>query len=197
MAQPSTDPSAGRFQSPEVRRRQILDAAAELAVSEGLESTSIARVAEAAGIAKGSIYLQFGSRQELLAALQADLWRQMLALPQEIVSDDRLAWSARVSAAVEHWMRFEFEHHGLYHAVFHTIATDSGEPLEAARALLTELIRGGTEAGEFQTDGLDIDVVVEFLLNGYIGPCFHHTNADPAVDTVQQLFGRVLGVTAT
>ncbi len=30
------------------------------------------------------------------------------------------------------------------------------------------------EAGEFDLDGLDHDVVLEFLLHGYIGPCFDH-----------------------
>ncbi len=197
MARTTTTPPDGRFQSPEVRRRQILDAAAELAVSEGLESTSIARVAEAAGLAKGSIYLHFASRQDLLAGLQADLWQRMLATPNDIVSDDTLSWSTRLSAVVEHWMRFEFEHHGLYHSVFHTIATDSDEPLEAARSLLAELIHRGTDAGEFHTGGLDAGVVVEFLLNGYVGPCFHHTNADTAIDTVRQLFNRVLGITTS
>ena len=115
----------GRFQSPEVRRRQILDAAARLAVADGLENTSIAKVAESAGIAKGSIYLHYESRHDLLAGLQADLWRQMLERPAEIIADERLTWAAKLDAVVEHWMRFEFDRHDLYHAVFHTVATDS------------------------------------------------------------------------
>ena len=115
-----------------MRRRQILDAAALLAVDEGLENTSIAKVAEAAGLAKGSIYLQFDSRQDLLAGLQADLWARMLERPGEIVAGDDLTWAAKLDAVVEHWMRFEFDYHDLYHAVFHTVATDSDEPLEAA-----------------------------------------------------------------
>lgn len=117
----------------------------------------------------------------------------MLAAPREIVSDDSLSWTERVSAVVEHWMRFEFEHHGLYHAVFHTVATDSDEPLEATRSLLADLIQPGVDAGEFDTDGLGTGVVVDFLLNGSIGPCSHHTNSDTADDTVKQLFNRVLG----
>lgn len=189
----STTPSEGRFQSPEVRRRQILDAAARLAVEEGLENTSIAKVAEEAGIAKGSIYLQFESRQDLLAGLQADLWRQMLERPGEVIADDDLTWAAKLDAVVEHWMRFEFDYHELYHAVFHTVATDSDEPLEAARALLRDLVTAGVDAGEFNLDGLDDEVVLEFLLHGYIGPCFHHSDPDIAIANVQQLFRRAVG----
>ena len=192
VTRPHDAPIEGRFQSPEVRRRQILDAAARLAVEEGLENTSIAKVAEAAGIAKGSIYLQFESRQDLLAGLQADLWDQMLERPVEIMTDD-LTWAAKLDAVVEHWMRFEFDRHDLYHAVFHTVATDSDEPLGQARALLGDLIAAGAAAGEFDLDGFDHEVVLEFLLHGYIGPCFHATDPDTAVVNVQQLFRRTVG----
>jgi len=186
----------GRFQSPEVRRRQILDAAARLAVADGLENTSIAKVAEAAGIAKGSIYLHYESRHDLLAGLQADLWRQMLERPGEIIADEELTWAVKLDAVVEHWMRFEFDRHDLYHAVFHTVATDSDEPLGEARALLGQLIAAGVAAGEFDLDGLDHDVVLEFLLHGYIGPCFHHADPESAVVIVQQLFRRTVGATS-
>lgn len=183
----------GRFQRPEVRRRQVLDAAARLAVEEGLENTSVAKVAAAAGIAKGSIYLHFDSRQDLLAGLQADLWAQMLERPSEIAADQDLSWAAKLDAVVEHWMRFEFDYHDLYHAVFHAVATDSDEPLEAARTLLGDLITGGAQAGDFDLGGLDEGIVLEFLLHGYVGPCFHHTDPDTAVANVQQLFRRATG----
>ena len=178
-----------------MRRRQILDAAARLAVDEGLENTSIAKVAEAAGIAKGSIYLRYESRQQLLADLQADLWRQMLERPGDIVADDDLAWASKLDAVVEHWMRFEFDRHDLYHAVFHTVATDSDEPLGEARALLGDLIAAGAAAGEFTLEGFDREVVVEFLLHGYAGPCFHHTDPETAIVNVQHLFRRSVGAT--
>lgn len=186
----------GRFQSHEVRRRQILDAAARLAVEEGLEGTSVAKVAEAAGIAKGSIYLHFDSRQDLLASLQADLWAQMLERPSEIAADGNLAWAAKLDAIVEHWMRFEFEYHSLYHAVFHAVTPDSDEPLEAARVLLGNVVTAGAEAGEFDLEDLDEDVVVDFLLHAYVGPCFHHIDLATAVANVQRLFRRAVGATS-
>lgn len=193
MTPPTNPDPEGRFQSPEVRRRQILDAAAGLAVNEGLENTSIAKVAAAAGIAKGSIYLQFESRQDLLAGLQADLWRQMLERPGEIVADEDLTWAEKLDAVVEHWMRFEFDRHDLYHAVFHTVATDSNEPFDEARARLGDLVAAGAGAGEFDLNGLSHEVVLEFLLHGYVGPCFHHTDPETTIVNVQQLFRRALG----
>ncbi len=182
-----------RYLPSEVRRRQILDAAAQLATTDGLENTSIARVAEVAGLAKGSIYLHFESRQELVAALQAQVWEQMIEGPRRVVTDDSRSWSERLDAVVEHWMRFEKENHQIYHAVFHAVAMDSHEPWDEARMLLGEIITGGVAAGEFDLAGLHKEVVVEFLLHAYVGPCFHHGDIDTAIGDVKYLFRRTLG----
>ena len=193
MAHPAAEATGGRFESPEVRRRQILDAAARLAVDNGLENTSIAKVAEQAGLAKGSIYLHFESRHALLAALQADLWRRMLERPTDLLAAGGLSWVAKLDAVVEHWMRFEFDNHGLYHAVFHASASDSDEPWGQARALLHELVSSGLAAGEFDVGDVDLDVVVDVLLHGYLGPCFHHTDLERTVLGVRSLFRRIVG----
>src|SRR3954466_8701052 len=60
-----------RRQPPDVRRDQILDAAEEVLLSNGLNATTVADVAEAAGIAKGTVYLHFESKTELMAGLRA------------------------------------------------------------------------------------------------------------------------------
>ena len=46
------------------------------------------------GIAWGSLST---SRQDLLAALLADLWRQMLERPGEIIVDDGLTWAGKAT----------------------------------------------------------------------------------------------------
>jgi len=193
MTNTGDTPTEARYRPAEVRRQQILDAAAQLATSDGLEDTSIARVAAAAGVAKGSIYLHFASRDELIAALQAQVWAEMMEEPRLIAADDDLRWVERLDSVVEHWIRYEFDHHELYHAVFHTVATHTEEPWYEARTLLSQLIAGGAEAEEFDPGIVDIDVIVEFLLHGYVGPCFHHTEIEAAIVDVQHLFRRTVG----
>jgi AcrR family transcriptional regulator len=192
MTAPS-DHAAGRFQPPEIRRRQILDAVARLAVTRGLDQVSIAQVADEAGLAKGSIYLHFASRQDLLAALQADLWHGMLDAPRAIVTDDNLTWTARLDRVVDHLVRFSTEHQDLYHAVFHTTGTDSDEPWTESRDVLRDLLAGGAAAGEFVL--IDLDVTTDFLLHAYAGPCYHSTDTDTVSGALQQLFRRAVGVT--
>ena len=189
----SNEASEARYLPADVRRTQILDAAAELATTTGLDNTSIADVAKKAGLAKGSIYLHFESRQELISALQARVWSEMMEHPREIADSDDLPWAGRLDAVVEHLMRYAVQHVQLYHAVFHEVATDSGEPWDEARVVLSRLVAGGAEAGEFDLTDLNSEIVVEFLLHAYIGPCFHHGDIDEAVLNVQRLFRRTLG----
>jgi AcrR family transcriptional regulator len=180
----------GRFQPAEVRRRQILDAVARLVVEVGLEQVSIARVAQEAGVAKGSIYLHYESRRDLFAALQADLWQKMLSTPQRIIDDGARSWVERLDLVVAHWVEFEIEHHTLYHAVFHVAETDAAEPWDQARALLRALLEGGNDGGEFDIE--DIDVTVDFLLHAYAGPCYHQHESGTLVPSIQALFRRTL-----
>jgi TetR/AcrR family transcriptional regulator, transcriptional repressor for nem operon len=181
-----------RYLPPEVRREQILASAAELAIADGLENTSIAKVAAAAGVAKGSIYLHFRSRQELIAQLQAQLWSKMNETPRSLTTATDLNWASRLDAVVEHWIRFEFENHELYHAVFHAVAT-ADEPWDEARRLLGQLVQGGVAAGEFDLEDLQTETVVEFLLHAYAGPCLHHADIESAIVDTQKLFRRAVG----
>lgn len=189
----SSDPSlSGRFQPPEIRQRQILDATAALAVEYGLDDVSIAQVAKSAGIAKGSIYLHYASRADLIDALQADLWHKMLDGPNRTVSNDDVTWTDRLDDVVRHLVEFSMENEDLYHAVFHATATHTDEPWTESRQLISRLLQGGSEAGEF--DVVDLDVTTDFLLHAYAGPCYHSDDSEHVTTQVQRLFKRVVGV---
>ncbi|MBM4266808.1 MAG: TetR/AcrR family transcriptional regulator [Deltaproteobacteria bacterium] len=53
----------------DTRRTEIAEAAVRLWAERGFDATSVAQVAEAAGISKGSFYLYFASKQALLEAV--------------------------------------------------------------------------------------------------------------------------------
>jgi AcrR family transcriptional regulator len=75
---------------------------AELFLAQGLEATTVEQITQAAGVAKGSFYLQFATKEELLAALRRDFlegYREELdAVLAEVPADQpaaRLAvWTA-------------------------------------------------------------------------------------------------------
>jgi AcrR family transcriptional regulator len=55
--------------APAARRAQILAAAARTILTQGISSVSLERIARDLGISKGLIYIYFGNRDTLLAAL--------------------------------------------------------------------------------------------------------------------------------
>lgn len=59
------------------RRRQLLDAAHELYQRKQALPT-VAEIAQAAGVAKGTVYLSFGTKEEIFIALLEDSFSQLL-----------------------------------------------------------------------------------------------------------------------
>ncbi|MFE3324568.1 TetR/AcrR family transcriptional regulator [Streptomyces sp. NPDC059176] len=181
----------GRFQPPDVRRRQILDATAALLLGDGYDALTVSKVAARAGVAKGTVYLYFDSKQELLAALQAEMWDRMLQEPAALLGLPDLTWTERLDGLVAAWIAVERDHHQLYHRLFHEPGGAAGEePMTAARDLLVTLLTEGHAAGEF--DVPEPELTADFLTHAYTGPC-HHTKTDTDITAaVQALFHRVV-----
>jgi AcrR family transcriptional regulator len=64
-------PTARRRLAPEVRRRQVLDAAIAVFSEEGLHGASMDAIAVRAGVSKPSVYAHGGTKDELFAACLA------------------------------------------------------------------------------------------------------------------------------
>src|SRR5690606_33854968 len=75
MERPERQPRRRTAASEETRTR-ILEAARELAVSEGFSGFTVEKVAERAGVSRMTVYYQFGSRADLLERLFDHLARR-------------------------------------------------------------------------------------------------------------------------
>jgi AcrR family transcriptional regulator len=53
-------------------RRRVLDAAAEVFAARGIASSSVSDIAQAAGLTKGAVYSNFGSKDELVLTLMEE-----------------------------------------------------------------------------------------------------------------------------
>ena len=69
------------------RREQILYATLELAAERGLESVSLAQIAERVGIRTPSLYNHFGSKEELVSALYEFIREQAKQLGSQVPVD--------------------------------------------------------------------------------------------------------------
>jgi TetR/AcrR family fatty acid metabolism transcriptional regulator len=77
------------------KRERILDAAVRVLAKKGFHSTRVSEVAKAAGVADGTIYLYFKSKDELLVSLFEDRVERLLAfleadLPRAGSASDKL-----------------------------------------------------------------------------------------------------------
>ncbi len=71
----------------EQRRAEILEAALELFSSKGFHETTMEEVATAAGVAKGTVYLYFQSKEHLLLALKREFMQGLTDAVTGIVAE--------------------------------------------------------------------------------------------------------------
>jgi AcrR family transcriptional regulator len=71
----------------EQRRAEILQAAMELFSSKGFNETTMEEVATAAGVAKGTVYLYFQSKEHLLLALKREFMQGLTDAVTGIVAE--------------------------------------------------------------------------------------------------------------
>ena len=67
MSEPSLSRRRARRSSD--KRERILDAAVRVLARKGFHATRVSEIAKAAGVADGTIYLYFDSKDELLVSL--------------------------------------------------------------------------------------------------------------------------------
>jgi TetR/AcrR family transcriptional regulator, transcriptional repressor for nem operon len=155
-----------RRESPGVRREQILDAAEQVLLERGLASATMADVAAAAGVAKGTVYLYYESKADLLAELRArylDRFVSALAAPQ---GRTRSAAGA-INQFVEGLFDFSVANRALHHLLFHEAGYSEDDAFAGARVLLAGLIAAGSSSGEF--DVVDEALTTEFIMHGVHG----------------------------
>jgi TetR/AcrR family transcriptional repressor of nem operon len=158
-------PHRRRREPPDVRRDQILDAAEAVLVDRGLASATIADVAERAGVAKGTVYLYFDSRAELLAALRArHIDHFKAALEQALEGPARFDPAKRLDRFVDRFFQYALAHRDLHHTLFHEAGFSEADGFAAVRAPLAAFVAAGMESGAFRAG--DSAAVADFALAG-------------------------------
>lgn len=74
----------------DVRKSEILDVAEELFNLNGFDATTISAIIEKAGIARGTVYYHFKSKEDVLDALIERHCERLLAEAKEIAADSSL-----------------------------------------------------------------------------------------------------------
>ncbi|MFC5750581.1 TetR/AcrR family transcriptional regulator [Actinomadura rugatobispora] len=75
MGRVTTEPSAYHRRMAEQKRSAIIDAATGLFLDSGYDGTSLARIAEAAGVSRATLFKQFPTKAALFDAIVTEYWK--------------------------------------------------------------------------------------------------------------------------
>ncbi|OHV29687.1 hypothetical protein CC117_28845 [Parafrankia colletiae] len=190
-----------RTKPPDVRRNDLLDAAEEAFLERGIGATTVDEVVARAGVAKGTFYLYFRSRDELIAAVQRRFGEAFSAqLADAIAKAD--SWTEKIDSAVRACFH-DFTHaKDLHDALFASVTkTENDEFVDTFADLvrtIRELLAAGVEAGAYRVD--DVSTTALLLFNCMHGAFDAVWQADEYRDesrivlATQTLFRRVLGL---
>jgi AcrR family transcriptional regulator len=178
---PRVDGAVGSHQRRKAERPQELIAAAlELFVERGFASTKSEDVAQRAGVSKGTLYLYYPSKEELLkAVIRQYLSSQIAQGALDARAHQGSAGEALRGLMVQWWVRvFDSPASGVFKLIitevrnFPEIAEFyQREVVEPGAQLIGELIERGIAAGEFRP--VDVEAAVHSIVLPMIMLCLH------------------------
>lgn len=170
------DPTGLGRRAPHARQQAVLEAAEALFVRHGIDATSMSQIARHAGVAKGTVYLYFPSKEQLVRALELRFESAIVARTRAAVAADeadlREAGPAWCAALVGAYLDTQPVHDMLFlgrTAASREAAADNGL-IDDLAGLLTEAhIADPAEAAAFLVGGTTTLVDRALLGGGPVG----------------------------
>ncbi|MBI1758702.1 MAG: TetR/AcrR family transcriptional regulator [Actinobacteria bacterium] len=172
-----TAPTAARrtrvTKRPEDRREELLAAALHTFGRVGVETSTVADITERAGVAKGTFYLYFESKDHVLG----QLWDRYLA-GFRVRAGDLLAgpdvdrdWPALLGALLDDLVRHALANADLHRVIYHSANAKALELCRQANETVIEMLVGAVRRairdGQLAAD--DPDLAVRMIYHGVDG----------------------------
>jgi AcrR family transcriptional regulator len=154
-------------EAPDVRRQQLLDAAQDLILERGYEAMTISDVAEGAGVGKGTVYLYFSSKVEILEELKTRYWDRMLVIARDATERRARTWRGRWRHMLEDLVAYGIAEDELFHALYGGTSRTDIEPHEQLTDLIADLLRREQASGGI--DLVDVEATARFIVSAYGG----------------------------
>lgn len=164
-----------------IRRREritedILSAAEKVIERQGLLNAGMKQIAEEAGIAKGTLYLYFDSKSDLLTALVTQTHDYLIGIIKETMADSSSP-PEQLEAIIHRFNIYYKEKHGFHRVMFMSFIRGHQEIEEISEvilsginerlSLLSEVFQRGVKEGYFR------EVSPDFAMS-VLSAMFHH-----------------------
>ncbi len=190
-----------RTKPAEERREELMNAAQRLFLKHGVEPTTIEQITTGAAVAKGTFYLYFSSKEDVLGALRGRFAQQLLTRIKTTVAQNREQdWKGKLATWAAASVAGYLDSAQLHDILFY------GSPRPARKGLvkniiidnLVELLQGGAAAGAWSMD--DPEFTAVFLFNGLHSVVDHaqttekRVNRSRLAERLQRLCLRAIGL---
>jgi AcrR family transcriptional regulator len=164
----------------EARPHELLDAALALFTEKGFSATRAEEVAQRAGVAKGTLYLYFNSKEELLKAVIRHTLSSAVADGRQRLLDHHGSATESLTELLPTW--WEEVYDSPSSALFKLVITEvrnfpeiaefyAREVIEPGLAVIQALLQRGIERGEFRP--VDVESAAHSLVLPMIMLCLH------------------------
>lgn len=158
---------------PDERRRDLMDAAVRVFREKGIARTTVSDITGVAGVAKGTFYLYFASKEHLLGALKESLVDEILAEAETLYSRvGREDWWALVDTTIEAVVDFHLSRADVIQIIVQEgLSPETSEIFreceERVDAMYAAAIKAGRDAGVFRiTDPEQTARLLHYALDG-------------------------------
>jgi len=180
---PAVSRNRPRTKPAEERREELMNAAQRLFLKHGVEPTTIEQITTGAEVAKGTFYLYFSSKEDVLGALRNRFGRELLARIKTAVAQNREDdWKGKLATWAATGVAGYLDSAQLHDILFY------GSPRPARKGLvknviiddLANLLQGGVEARAWAVD--DPEFAAVFLFNGLHSAVDHAQTSEKRVN---------------
>ena len=191
-----------RTKPPEQRRDELMNVAQRLFLDLGVDATTIEQITSGAGVAKGTFYLYFTSKDDMRAALGERYAQEHLAaVKAALLEEPERDWRAKLAGWMSANVAFYLDSVPLHDMLFQEARLSTREGLVDNIVIdhLADLLQAGVPAGAWSIDSPRFTAV--FLFSGVHGVIDDVVTKKQAIDPdrlVKRLEGfclRAVGLT--
>lgn len=193
-----------RTKPAEIRREELMDAAQALFLQKGFAATSVDEIVKAADVAKGTFYLQFKTKEDVLMALRERFVATFCAQLSDALSRPAAHdWHGRLDVWIETVVHGYLDQVPLHDLVFHEQNSSHQRMSHDNPVLdqLADLLDGGARHGAWVLKDVKLTAVMLFYaVHGAVDAKI--VSSKPArrsvlIDVIRSFCRQALGLTAS